>query len=226
MPPRAKRSALRRLKKINAQYMYKAQSRYRSMILRKRLQLGGVHSFTRNTRQTYLDLTTPALNWVPESYTFQLTDIINVADFENLFDQFKIEKVELIMRWSPTASVYTSSNTNQGQGVYNPVLYYVRDYDDNDLINNITDMQEIQKHRSVRLTPHRPIKINLKPAVLAQAYKTAVTTSYGPKWGMKLSMNDDSTPHYGLKVGVQKLGENMGQISIDTKYHFTCYGVQ
>lgn len=191
----------------------------------KRIQQFGTHSFTRNTRPiTYsLDTTT---NWVPNSLTFQLSDVINVSDFTNLFDQFRIDKVVLTLRWSPRASTYTSTNNMAATGIYNPVLYYVTDHDDDSAIATQTDMLEIQKHVCRRVLPNRKITITVKPAVQSMCYQTIASTSYGPKWGMKLNMDDITTPLYGLKMGVSKLGEDLGAITIDVKYHFTCFGVQ
>jgi len=190
----------------------------------RRMRNIGTHYFTRNTRPIIYSLGN-TLNWVPESLTFQLSDVINVSDFVNLFDQFKIHKVVLTLRWSPNQATYTSNNTQAGTGVYNPLLYYTRDYDDDNPIATQQDMLEIQKHNSRRLMPGRPVIISLRPAVQAQAYQTAISTAYGPKWNMKLNMDDNTTPHYGLKMGVTKLGQDMGAVSIDVKYHFSCYGV-
>lgn len=184
------------------------------------------HSFTRCTRPITYSLNNELLNWVPNSLTFQLSDVINVTDFTNLFDQFKITKVKLTLRWSPRAATYTSANTVAGTGVYNPVLYYYTDHDDDDPVASQEDMLEVQRHKSVRIQPQRPIYITVKPAVQAMAYQTALTTAYGPKWNMKLNMDDNTAPHYGLKMGVNKLGEDLGSITIDVKYYFTCYGVQ
>ncbi len=187
-----------------------------------------VHSFSRNARQSFIDLAADAAfpTWKPESFTFQLSDVINVSDFSNLFDQFKIDKVEMTLRWSPNDGVYNSSNNLAATGVYNPVLYYCKDYDDAIDISSLNNMLEIQKHKSVRLVPGKPIYITVKPAVQSMMYKTIATTAYGPKWDVKLNMNDDATPHMGLKIGVSKIDNNFGKITIDTKYYFTCYGVQ
>jgi len=187
-----------------------------------------VHSFTRNSRQSSIDLSQsiPYPTWFPRNFVFALDAVINVSDFKNLFDQFKISKVKVTMRWTPRAATYNSTNTLAGTGAYNPVLYYFTDHTDSDLVGTMDDMLETQKHRSRRLIPGRPIVIYVKPAVLAQAYQTALSTSYGPKWNMRLSMDDSATPHYGLKMGVSKLDQDLGAIACDIKYYFTCYGVQ
>lgn len=183
------------------------------------------HSFTRCSRPISYSLDTTT-NWVPNSLTFQLSDVINVSDFVNLFDQFKITKVVLTLRWSPRASTYTSTNNLSATGIYNPVLYYYTDHDDDDPVATHEDMLEVQRHKSIRIVPQRPIHITVKPAVQSMAYQTAITTAYGPKWNMKLNMDDNTAPHYGLKMGVNKLGEDLGAITMDVKYYFTCYGVQ
>ena len=200
---------------------------YNNPMSRKRLYGLETHRFNRNARQYEVSLTSdPQSTWTQEALTFQLSDVINVSDFINIFDQFTINSVELTIRWSPNDAIYASNNNMAATGAYNPVLYYVSDHDDNDPIPSITDMLEIQKHKSVRLMPGKPVIINVKPAVQAQAYQTALTTAYGPKWNMKLNMDDNDTPHYGLKIGVSKQSNNFGALTIDTKYFFTCYGVQ
>lgn len=222
MPPRTRTRTIVRRRRRKTRY-----TGYRSLPYRFKRAVGfGTHSFTRNSRALLYDITDELLQWVPLNLVFKLSDVINVSDFTNLFDQFRISKVQLTLRWSPNHAVYNTNNTNQGQGVYNPILYYLTDHNDSDIITNQQNMLEIQKHKSVRLSPQRPVKITVKPAVLAQAYQTAVSTAYGPKWNMKLNMDDNTTPHYGLKMGVSKIGEDFGKISIDVKYHFTCYGVQ
>ena len=221
MPPRRQRGRPKKPGKV-----YSGMHRgWRHLRRFRRIGQFKTHSFTRCTRPiTYsLDTTT---NWVPNTLTFQLEDIINVSDFTNLFDQFKINKVVLTLRWSPRANTYTSTNTYASTGVYNPVLYYYTDHDDDDPVAEQADMLEVQRHKSRRILPSRPIYITVKPAVQAMAYQTALTTAYGPKWGMKLNMDDVSAPHYGLKMGVNKLGVDLGSITIDVKYYFTCYGVQ
>lgn len=186
------------------------------------------HRFTRNARNSTIDLSQsiPYPNWYPRNFVFALDAVINVSDFKNLFDQFKITGISIKLRWSPLATTYSSDNTWVGTGAYNPVLYYFTDHTDTNFVASLDDMLEIQKHRSVRLVPGKPVYITVKPAVLAQAYKTALSTAYGPKWGMKLNMDDSATPHYGLKMGVSKIDNDLGSIQAEIKYHFTCYGVQ
>lgn len=200
----------------------------RTLRTRKKMYGLETHRFNRNARQKEMSLEESVVSpeWAFSTLTFQMSDVINVSDFQNLFDQFTINKVELTLRWSPNDGIYNSSNNMAATGAYNPVLYYVTDFDDDDDISSINDMLEIQKHKSTRVVPGKPIKIVVKPAVQAQAYQTALSTAYGPKWGMKLNFDDVNTPHYGLKLGVSKLDNNLGALTIDIKYFFTCYGVQ
>ena len=68
--------------------------------------------------------------------------------------------------------------------------------------------------------------MTLKPAVQGEAYKSSVATTYIPKWGQLLSMNDLTVPHYGLKVYATAPGaptsDNYGTFEVETIYYFTC----
>ena len=65
----------------------------------------------------------------------------------------------------------------------------------------IATLKESARSREDQLTNDKPnFAITLKPAILAESYKTAITTAYAPKWGQWLSTADDTVPHYGLKV--------------------------
>jgi hypothetical protein len=107
----------------------------------------------------------------------------------------------------------------------NPVLYFKVDHND---INSDTlaTMKESMRTKEHQFTNSRPnFTITLKPAIQAEAYKTALTTAYRPRWGQWLSTSDDTVPHYGLKVyAVAGLANNanMGSIEVTTKIYFSC----
>ena len=63
---------------------------------------------------------------------------------------------------------------------YYPKLWYVTDPDDNTAVS-VNALKERQGVKYKILKPNSEIKICVKPCVLVQTYKTAVTTGYGPK---------------------------------------------
>lgn len=66
--------------------------------------------------------------------------------------------------------------------------------------------------------------ITLKPAIQTEAYKSALASTYVPKWGQWLSTDDPTVPHYGLKahcIGPDNTAEN-GNLDIEYIIYFSC----
>ena len=99
----------------------------------------------------------------------------------------------------------------------NPVLYFKVDHNDMNS-DSLATMKESMRTKEHQFTNDKPnFTIVLKPAIQAEAYKTALSTAYRPKWGQWLSTHDDTVPHYGLKcyaVAGQSNNPNMGKIEV------------
>ena len=71
----------------------------------------------------------------------------------------------------------------------------------------------------------------IRPAILAQTYRTAVTTGYAPKFNTFIDMTNTDVPHYGLKYsvdfnGITAVAASLWQFRIDKQYFFTCKDVR
>jgi len=166
---------------------------------------------------------------------FTLTQINQVAHYQALFEYYRIDKVVVEFRYkgaetpaytsvpagsSGTIAAYNMEILNE----INPVLYFKVDHNDvtADTLATLKESMRTKEHQFSNNKPN--FTITLKPAIQAEAYKTALSTAYIPKWGQWLSTLDDSVPHYGLKVYcVAGAGNNpnMGKIEVQSKIYFS-----
>ena len=153
--------------------------------------------------------------------TFKLDDINQAASYKELFDSFIIKKIVAEIRYDITTSTMIANNV--GNPVY-PLLLIKNDHNDVNA-NNYQTMLEASKTRQVQMRPGSKISHVLKPAVQVEAYKTALSSAYQPKWNCELRSIDSSTPHYGLKLQLKTAPGNanvdLGKIHITYKMYFT-----
>ena len=167
---------------------------------------------------------------------FSLSQVLDVANYTRLFEYYKLNKVVVEFRYkgaSTPAYASVPATTGGAQPAYNqeiineinPVLYFKVDHNDS-TADSLATLKKSMRTREKQLSSNNPnFTITLKPAVQTEAYKSAVTTTYIPKWGQWLSTQDDTVPHYGLKVyAVAGVGNspNMGKIEVTSKIYFTC----
>lgn len=161
---------------------------------------------------------------------FSLSQCSQVSHYQALFEYYKINKVVVEFRYKGAETpAYTTINgtgtqNNEIVNEINPVLYFKVDHNDVGA-DTLAKMKESLRTREHQLSSNKPnFTITLKPAIQAEAYKTAISTGYMPKWGQWLSTLDDTIPHYGLKVyAVAGAGNspNMGKIEVQTKIYFS-----
>lgn len=136
---------------------------------------------------------------------FTLSQCLQVGHYAAIFEYYKINKVVVTFRYKGAETpAYTSTpaTSSGNQAAYNqeiineinPILYFKVDHNDS-TADTLAKMKESMRTREHQFTNSRPnFDITLKPAIQAEAYKTAISTAYRPKWGQWLSMNDDTVP--------------------------------
>jgi hypothetical protein len=88
-------------------------------------------------------------------------------------------------------------------------------------------MLERSAMRQFAMKPDRVYTIPVRPALLQEVYRTAVTTSYVPKWGQFVDLGTADVPHYGLKIGwAYQPSTAYGAIVAWFTYTFACKGVR
>lgn len=161
---------------------------------------------------------------------FSLSQCLQVANYTAIFEYYKINKVVVEFRYrgaeTPAYTTINGTGTQNNEIIneINPVLYFKVDHNDV-TADSLSTLKKSMRTREKQISSNDPnFTITLKPAIQAEAYKTAITTAYRPKWGQWLSTNDDTVPHYGLKVyAVAGAGNspNMGKIEVQTKIYFS-----
>lgn len=188
------------------------------------------HRFTRYAANTSIvDVTAPGTS---NNHVFTLDKIVNASEFQSLFDQYRIDKVVVTYRLITNPD---SSNILNTAGAFPqptnwfPSVWSIVDYDDNSSMN-INEMKERigVKHRILK--PDRPLKYVVRPKVLVQTYRTAVSAGYAPK-SLFVDMTNIDIPHYGLKTTIDTGGLTTGaqqpfRIQQEFKYFFTCKNVR
>lgn len=199
-------------------YRKRPMFKRRRIGFRPRRSRGKVMSFTRSTNTFKLDVR-DQIDY--HSATFSLNDIPNRLEFQNLFDQYRINAV--VLEWTYTAQPPT---TPSGEYV-TPMLHWCIDNNDATLPVSLTEMGEYKTYRHRPLVAGRPIRMKVYPKPLQMLYQSAVSTAYGPK-KMWINSSDFGVPHYGVKWAIEGnqaagTGENiMGVLTIQTKYYIQC----
>lgn len=157
--------------------------------------------------------------------TFQLDDCYNKVSYSKLFEYYKLDKIIVEFAYkadgNPSQTLTGTNLTTPNE--QNPMIYFKVDH--NDITNDTLDvMKASARTRKFQFTNNNPnFTIQIKPAVQDEVYKSAVASTYVPKWGQWLTMNDLTVPHYGLKCyAVGPSAQNYGVILITMKYYFSC----
>jgi len=137
-----------------------------------------------------------------ESYAFCLADIPNVTSLSALFDQYRIEEIQLRFRSrSPGLFVANSSSPNYSC----PQLMAVVDRDDNTAPSTLLELQQYDNCQQI--STQDSLDIILKPSVTPSVFSGGAFSGYsveesGDLW---LDVANASIPHYGVKVGLSSL---------------------
>lgn len=164
-----------------------------------------------------LGVATPVAN----AYSFQLNQLPSVGDFGNLFDQYKITGVKLTLTPALSEGILSPLNNTATALGYSKV-HSVIDYDDSQAP---TSEDLLLEYGSLKSTaPFQTHTRFIKPKVLHEIYRSAISTSYAPKSGTYLDMNNTDVPHYGLKVWISAPNTPAGTAaSIAYKVYQTLY---
>lgn len=161
--------------------------------------------------------------------TFQLADIYNSVSYQKLFEYYRIDKVIVTLRYkaalNPELALHNVSGSSSTMTVNesNPVIYFKIDHNDISA-DTLDQMKASTRTKEIQFTNNKPtLDIVLKPAILEEAYKSSIATTYVPKWGQYLTSQDPSVPHYGLKMyATGQAAQSYGGIEVSKKIYFTC----
>lgn len=178
---------------------------------------GGIYHFRRYASSVSAFTLTGNAAWLPYQgqISYQLSHLAQVSDFSNLFDQYRINKVvtKFWLRIDPGAQAAATASY--------PKIFYVYDNDDTGLLSQ-NEMRERAGMRIRVLHPNRPVTCVSKPAVLSEVYRSAVATTYSPKWKQWIDMSTTDVPHYGLKFNIDDLTNTNYKVDVETIIYFSC----
>jgi len=160
-----------------------------------------------------------------QALTMQLANLPNATDFQNLFDMYKIDKVDFVFSLIQNPD-NTQSSVNLTDAYY-PRMWYVYDADDANPIG-LDAIRQVQGARYRMLKPNEFVKLSVVPKFQSLSYKTSTSEGFRPSTGF-LDIQDTDIPHFGLKVVVDFNGNNTQRtydVQCQARYHISCKGVQ
>ena len=135
--------------------------------------------------------------------TWKLNDIPGYSTWANISSQYMIYGIKLTF-WIPgdegTARWYTGS-TVYGQGIELAVCPIHAD----STIPVTRDDVLNKPHSKIRNLAYGPLKIFLRPSVLAETHGGVADTDYSPAFRRWLQCGDVDVPHYGLRYWIRFL---------------------
>jgi len=180
-----------------------------------------VHTFIRKARYGVISLAQFGTGYSAFGYTFALSNAPGYTELTTLYDQFRINWVKL---WIVCRFNVTTQNEAGALALGMPQMIYHVDSDDatapaaSDA--GMDTIRECRNSKGFSFGTNRTCSIFIRPAVLASAYETAVTTAYSPRYGQWIDCQNSNTPHYGLK-GVLQIPLVSG--TLPNKYDFDVF---
>nr|AJD07569.1 capsid protein [Sewage-associated circular DNA molecule] len=180
---------------------------------------GGTYNFKRN--YNFGDLPgNAAYNPYLAGNSFSFSQLPNATEFGVLFDQYKITSIKLRFYLTVDPAAQTAATA-----VF-PRMWWAQDNDDDSAPASINDLRERSDVTTEILHPDKPVEVFLKPSVLSAVYRSAVSSSYIPKWGQFIDMSAQNVPHYGLKYGIDNLTNTNYTVRVEGTMWFQCRGLR
>lgn len=135
--------------------------------------------------------------------TFQLDDVIQYTEFVQLYDRYKIDKVELtIMPLVNTSYTAQQTSGNQQSGTL-PTMYYAVDYDDDSIPSSSIAVLQKSDAKVKRLAD--PFKITIRPKIATVVNAEGGNVVAGVSKPMFLNCTEDEVNFRGLKFYIRDL---------------------
>lgn len=130
----------------------------------------------------------------------------NYTEFTALYDRYRINKVVLRYIRQFTAQVINFEINNGSfptpggaAGGRNPRMFLIKDYSDASNINSADEARQYNTMTMHQVIGSGMIKHIIRPAVQTEAYATAITSGYMPKWNQWIACDNPNVKHYGTK---------------------------
>jgi len=175
-----------------------------------------VHKFCRMQATPFSITGNAAYNPYGYGQTFSLDQLVNNSEFTALFDFYRITHVQVKFFFEHDPGAQSAA------AAFWPKLYTVIDHDDSNAMTTLNEAREHGRCQVRVLNPNRPTIINIKPSCLTEVYRSAITTSYIPKYRQWIDMAAPNVPHYGLKFMVDNFTNTNYSLRQEVKMWFEC----
>lgn len=210
---------VRRVVRSSATLRPTRKARYSNRYKYTKRRVSEAHRFVRRFDWTNVSGNAVFAPWL-NSATFSFNQLPGVGDFTSIFDRYKITYIKLYIWLKIDPSAQTPATASY------PKLYYVKDYDDAIIPSSLNELREHQNCKVIVMNPNRPIVIRLKPSTLSLSYRSALASTYSPKWQQWIDMANIDVPHYGLKLAIDDLTNTNYQVRFEGKMWFVCKDVR
>ncbi|AXQ66274.1 MAG: capsid protein [Cressdnaviricota sp.] len=188
---------------------------------------GGVHLVRQKVYSTFTippTATNPGAHFVKQNFT--LADLPQALSFRQLYDEYKINAVNVKIILNSATTAATNQNLQIG--------YVLNDKDDaaTPLDWNAFLERAACKIKNLYPTGPRACEANmyLKPTPLTQLYESLGTTGYAlMKKSPFVDMGDPTVPHYGLLYGFNNGAEQRNlpvSVTVCTTYYMSFRGLK
>jgi hypothetical protein len=181
----------------------------RQMIQRGSVARSQKHRFTRITTGTPIVTSTTVPTFV--GLSFALSDLPGYTEFTNLFDQYRIDRIELKLIPNVTDSFPSSLLTGTIQSVI--------DYDDGNTPTTTTELLQYENCQVNNIVDSQ-VQLDFKPRVALAAYAGAFTS-----YANATSWIDSASPgvqHFGVKFCFSISASVVTTFTPIVKFHLTC----
>lgn len=137
----------------------------------------------------------PNLYGFGAAWQFKLTDVVNNSDFQALFDQYKIDQIDV-----EVSNLHNAADATTNVNVM-PTLFYAPDYDDATVPTAMSQLSERQRAKQWTFRGDgQPLKFSIKPRVLSTVYREGLTSAYQTAPPAFVDIDNSDVPYYGLKM--------------------------
>lgn len=171
------------------------RSKQAKRVYRGRMSNRGIHRHVK----TYSNSISATAGLAQNTYQAQLGFFAGAAELTTLYDQYRIDKVEVTFHLKVDPSAQTASSATW------PKLWWSEDRDGEGGNLTMAQLYERSNVKMAVLDPSKPVKFVLKPNVLSATFKTTTTTGYAPRAGVWIDCSDSTVPHYGATYNIEDL---------------------
>jgi hypothetical protein len=158
---------------------------------------------------------------------FNFKQIPNYSELVALFDQYRIDKIELrILYQNNIAPVDTDGRIGKTSPL--PIMYYAPDFDDHTPPADQAALLEYGGCKMKILTANAPFSIFIKPNITRAVYQ-GITSAYESARPTKVDCNYPQVEHFGMKYFFRNWfngltdGTANAKLTIQPIYHITMF---